>query len=270
MTIEPSRMKLLAEEVLQNKKYRSLNIPPETVMDLIRREDEAGLNEKSILKNVRKKMHHLIAPYLGDADYEEATGWLENAVATKNANEIDQTCLKIMNLHASTRERIPFLDDFYMQVFSICRKPGSILDLACGLNPFALPWMDLPLETEYHAYDIHAPRVNLINRFLTFEGRAALGEVRDILINPPKVKADMAFFFKEAHRMEQRRKGANRQLWQALKVDYLIVSLPANSLSGQHDLSRQMRRLVETVIDGLAWSVQEMQSGNELIFCIQK
>jgi 16S rRNA (guanine(1405)-N(7))-methyltransferase len=263
-------MQFLVEEVLHNKKYRSLNIPPETVMDLIRLEDEAGLNEKAILKNVRKKMHHLIAPYLGDVDYKEAAGWLENAYTTKNAVEIKQTCLKILNLHASTWERIPTLEDFYEHVFSVCGKPSSIVDLACGLNPFALPWMGLPLETEYHAYDIHAPRVNLINRLLTFEGRAPLGEVRDILVNPPQIKAEMAFFFKEAHRMEQRRKGANRQLWQALKVDHLVVSLPATSLSGQHDLRRQMRRLVETVIDGLTWSVQEFQSGNELIFYIQK
>jgi len=89
-------------------------------------------------------------------------------------------------------------------------------------------------------------------------------------VNPPEIKSDVAFFFKEAHRLEQRRKGANRELWQAIKVDTLLVSLPVSSLSGQHDLSGQMRRLVENAIQGLSWSIQEIKMVNELVFCIKK
>jgi 16S rRNA (guanine(1405)-N(7))-methyltransferase len=215
-------------------------------------------------------MHHLMAAYLGEADYEQSAIWFEEAFAPKSVDEIRQACIRMMNLHASTSERVPHLEDFYQKIFTACGKPGSILDLACGLNPFAIPWMDLPKAAEYHAYDIHTPRIHLINRFLSLLQRPPLGEVRDILIDPPCVKADIAFFFKEAHRMEQRRKGANRELWQAINVRHLIVSLPAKSLSGQHDLSRQMRQLVETSLRGFPWAVQEFQSRNELIFCIQK
>jgi len=268
--MDKKRLDQLAELILQNRKYRELDIPRETVMDLIRREAEAGLDEKKFMKNVRKKMHNIIAPYLGDPDYSEAVTWLETAYGSGNADEIKQACTRVLNQHASTCERVPYLKDFYQQLFTLSGKPSSILDLACGLNPISLPWMDLPARAEYYAYDIHTPRVKFINQFLILDGKQPLAEVRDILVNPPEIKSDVAFFFKEAHRLEQRRKGANRELWQAIKVDTLLVSLPVSSLSGQHDLSGQMRRLVENAIQGLSWSIQEIKMVNELVFCIKK
>jgi 16S rRNA (guanine(1405)-N(7))-methyltransferase len=268
--LETTRLDQLVEAILQNRKYRDLAIPKETVMDLMQREVVSGLDEKTMMKNVRKKMHNIIAPYLGDPNYVEAISWLETAYISTNADAIKQTCTQVLSQHASTRERVPYLKDFYLQIFNKIGKPNSILDLACGLNPISIPWMELPLQTDYHAYDIHTPRVNFINRFLILAGRQPLAEVRDILVNPPVIKADIAFFFKEAHRLEQRRKSANRDFWQKLNVDTLLVSLPISSLSGQHDLSGQMRRLVENAINGFSWSLQEIIIGNEIVFCINK
>ena len=268
--MEKNLLDQLAGLILNNRKYRELNIPKETVIDLISREGESGLDEKTLMKKVRKKMHNIIAPYLGDPNYSEAIGWLEAAYRSGNSDEIKQTCTRILKQHASTRERVPDLINFYKQLFSVCGKPSSILDLACGLNPISLPWMDLSTRVKYYAYDIHTPRVKFINQFLILDGKQPLAEVRDILVNPPETKGDVAFFFKEAHRLEQRRKGANRELWQALNVETLLISLPISSLSGQHDLSGQMRRLVENAIQGLSWSIQEIKIGNELVFCIKK
>ena len=270
MMLTPEQTTSLINQILAQRLYRGLDIPPETVEDLIQREADEGKNERTIIKNVRRKMHHLMADYLGDVDYAQAEKWLEKAYSSPDKGSIKETCTRIMSCHASTRERLAHLENFYQSIFAACGQPETILDLACGLNPFALPWMNLPPATQYHAYDIHSPRIRLINRFFRLEQRPMLGEVRDILVDPPEHSADMAFFFKEAHRMEQRRKGANRELWQALKVKTLVVSLPAASLSGQHDLSRQMRTLVDTTLSGLQWKLQELQSGNEIIFCIQK
>ena len=268
--MEKNLLDQLVRLILNNRKYRDLNIPKETVVDLISREAESGLDEKTLMKKVRKKMHNIIAPYLGDPNYSQAIGWLEAAYRSGDTDDIKQTCTRILKQHASTRERVPYLMNFYKQLFSVCGKPNTIIDLACGLNPISLPWMDLSAQTKYYAYDIHAPRVKFINQFLILAGKQPLAEVRDILVNPPDIKADVAFFFKEAHRLEQRRKGANCELWQTLKVETLLVSLPISSLSGQHDLSKQMRRLVENAIQGLSWSIQEIKIGNELVFCIKK
>jgi 16S rRNA (guanine(1405)-N(7))-methyltransferase len=260
----------LAGLILNNRKYRELSIPTETVVDLINREFESGLDEKALMKKVRKKMHNIIAPYLGDPDYSVVNGWLEAAYRSGNSEEIKQTCIRILKQHASTCERVPYLTSFYEQLFSICGNPSSIIDLACGLNPISIPWMKLSSRAKYFAYDIHTPRVNFINQFLILDDKQPLAEVRDILVNPPEFKCDIAFLFKEAHRLEQRRKGANRELWQKLNVGTLLVSLPISSLSGQHDLSGQMRRLVENATLASSWSIQEIKIGNELVFCMKK
>ena len=141
-------------------------------------------------------MHHLVAPYLGDADYRRQPAWLEQAFTSKSEDRNPANLFKnyeSTRLHQGTSPASWRI--FTENIFSACGRPGSILDLACGFNPFAIPWMGLPLATEYHAYDIHTPRVKLINQFLRLEKRPPLGEVRDILIDPPNRKCRYGFLF---------------------------------------------------------------------------
>ena len=93
---------------------------------------------------------------------------------------------------------------------------------------------------------------------------------QDVLVTPPQAEGDVAFLFKEAHRFEQRQRGCNRALWLALKVPYLLVSLPPHSLSGQHNLVERQRRLVYATLAGLPWEVTEVSFENELVFVIKK
>lgn len=179
-------------------------------------------------------------------------------------------CAQILAAHASTRERMPILEEFYRRLFARIGRPRSIIDVACGLNPFAFPWMKLPASTIYHAYDLHHPRVDLINHFFKLQGLQPLAVARDVLVHPPQEEADAAFLFKEAHRIEQRQRGANVPLWQALKVRYLVVSLPAESLSGKHNLMERQRALVQSVVSGQPWTVDEMIFENEMVFVIEK
>jgi 16S rRNA (guanine(1405)-N(7))-methyltransferase len=221
-------------------------------------------------ESVRHKLHNIMAPYLGDPDYETAALDLNNAFAEGNPDQVKAVCAGILNSHASTRERLPILEKFYQDIFAVSGRPHSILDLACGLNPFAFPWMGLPPAVNYHAYDIHTPRVNLINHYFSLQGLQPLAEVRDVLLNPPTVDADAAFIFKEAHRMEQRQRGCSLPFWKALHVNILLVSLPASSLSGKHDLADRQRHLVISILDGMNWKVTELLIENEMVFYIEK
>ncbi len=105
--------------------------------------------------------------------------------------------------------------------------------------------MGLPARTRYLAYDIHAPRVSFLNAYFQMEGLTGEAILRDILVEPPTDTADAAFLFKEAHRFEEREAGCNRDLWRALNVKTLYVSLPPFSMTGRHDLTIKNRKLVE-------------------------
>ncbi len=260
----------MARSILSSRKYRNLDLPLETIEDLISHALDRGLKPDKAVDDAREKLHNIVAPYLGDPDYAEAMRELSQVSRFESDQSLREFSLKMLNSHASTKERIPQMDDFYGGVLSITGQPSSLLDLACAMQPFAVPWMGLPSGCRYMAYDLHKPRVDLINRYFEMAGINGKSFYGDILLQPPRDHADMAFFFKEAHRFDQRQKGCNRKFWQALDVRWLVVSLPATNLTGRFDLVDRQRRLVAITLEGLDWPVTEILIGNELVFCIQK
>jgi len=265
----PTDLNALVAELRSLRKYRDLDLPEETVRDLLMQELPHYRSERDALKAVRQKLHNIVAPYLGDPDYTAAEAQLVTA-QTAGPEAVRTACAEIMGAHASTRERVPLLGEFYPRLFSLTGTPRVILDLACGLHPLGLPWMGLPEGAEYHAYDLHRPRVGLINRFLELQGLPQLAEHRDILVDPPQIEADVAFFFKEAHRFEQRQRGCNLPFWQALQVRWLIISLPTASLRGSRDILERQRRMIYNILRETDWPVTEIPFDNELVFCIRK
>jgi 16S rRNA (guanine(1405)-N(7))-methyltransferase len=226
-------------------------------------------SQKSVLKSVRRKLHNIVAPYLGEPDYAAYSAKLSKIRdSSLQSNELRSFCLEILSEHASTKERIPFHSQFYSELFQEVGKPGSVVDLACGLHPFAFPWMGLPLSIEYHAYDILQPRIDFINLFFTKIGLKPLAENRDILVNPPLIRSDLGLFFKEAHRFEKRQPGCNRNFWQSLIVSNLAISLPTQDLSGTHRLIDYHRQLVlENLPEGS--EVKEIEFPNEVLFILK-
>ncbi len=265
--LSDSEAAAIAERILSSRKYAALEMPRETVTALIAQEAPLCKNAKETEKAVREKLHQIIAPYLGDPDYA--------AEETRLASLSGETALKdwalsMLNVHASSRERIPYMEAFYRLIFEKIGVPASILDPACAFHPFAFPWMGLSKETKYASYDLHSPRVRLINSFFMSYGMEPLAEVRDILLDPPTREADAAFFFKEAHRFESRKRGCCRAFWQALKVPVIVVTLPAENLTGQHQMRDRQRSLVERNIEGLGWTLEETEMNGEMIFIIRK
>jgi len=267
--LNTEEVKAIAASLLSSRKYKGLDLPEETILDLIDQNLPHGKNARDVEKVVRQKLHNIIAPYLETLDYATARAEL-NSIGPGDKEAIEKFCLTVLGKHASTRERLPIMADFYNRIFETTGIPNSILDLACGLNPFAVPFMNLPVSTSYRAYDLHQPRIQLINDLFLLMGRPPLAEKRDILVDPPKEKADVAFFFKEAHRFEQRQHGCNRAFWEFLNVRYLLVSLPSANLTGSRSMIDGQRILVERNVKGLPWTVQELIFDTEIVFCIDK
>ena len=257
----------LVREILESKKYRDMALEPATVRDLLAQELPRYRSRKEALDEVRKKLHNIVAPYLGDPDYTAAAHALTAAAAD---GALRAACLSILAAHASTKERIPILEEFYARLFALTGPPRTVLDLACALHPFGFPWMGLPASTKYYAYDIHAPRLALINHFFGLVGLEPLAIQQDILVEPPRIEADVAFFFKEAHRFEQRQRGSSHKMLSAVRAHWLLVSLPTASLNGKHNLLERQRALVTGIVAGEPWMVRELIFDNEIVFCIRK
>ncbi len=259
------------KDLLNNRKYRRLNLQEETLKDLILQVKKEGVLAKQVEKAVRLKLHNIVALYLETINYETAKIELE-AMSDGDTPALCAFATRILESHTSTAERMACLSEFYQAITVRLPQKESlkILDLACGLNPFALPWMQLPAGCTFFAYDLHGARIELLSVFFKKGNYPAQAFHADILVNVPQEPSDAVFFFKEAHRFEQRRKGSTREFLDQLNTPLIFLSLPAHNMTGKHDLRLKHTRIVEEAIAGTSWQMESEVIGKEMLFTIRK
>lgn len=261
----------LVAQIRDSKKYRDIGVADDTIRDILRTEFARQPNRKAALQSAKKKLHEVIALYLGDPDYDLAQQQLSAAFASGNAARTRAVCTELLRIHDSTRERLALLDTFYPAIWAITGTPQTVLDIACGLNPLAWPWMHLPDDTTFYAYEIHTPRVALLNHYFALAGIAGAAKVRDILVDYPAQSGDVALLLKEIHRMEKRRKGIVLPLLDALDVSWIVLSSPTRSRSGFGVIDNYREQVHAILAERPAWTlVDEIEFHNELVYCVQK
>jgi 16S rRNA (guanine(1405)-N(7))-methyltransferase len=108
-----------------------------------------------------------------------------------------------------------------------------VLDIGCGLNPLAIPWMGLPATANYTCCDIDAGLVDFLNDVFTITGVPGRAEVRNVISHPPKDRFDLVLALKLLPTLDQLQRGAGNALLRHLAAPRLIVSFPAHSLGGR-------------------------------------
>ena len=270
-TLSENDIHKLIKAVHSSRKYRDLLLPDDLLRDLIDVNLPTSKDLAELKTNFRKALHNVIAPYLEDIDYKQETHQLQKIAPTlKHPESLKAYCLEIMSRHASTKERLPHLDQFFATIHDTVGAPNSILDLACALDPLCLPWMNLQPDVSFKAHEINGARISFLQAFFQIAYPEAQAFQQDILLNPPPEHAECAFFFKEAHRLEKRQPGATRILIENTDVHTFILSLPAMDLKGHHSLEATHRHLVEKTLKGTNWQYDVRQVGNELLFFIRK
>jgi len=269
MKIDDAAIETVVTAVKESKKYGDTS--EETIRELAVEALRRYKKPKQAIKAVRTQLHSIMAPYLGDPDYEAAKERLTAVFAAADPEQIKAACADILYTHLSTRERLPLLDSFYREIFAVTGKPDSLLDIACGLNPLAFPWMDLsPAATRFYAYDIHEPRIDFLNHYFRLQGLPPLARVQDVAHLFPQETADVALFLKEMPRFVRNYGDLGRPLLEALNVRWLVVSYPAVSTHGGRNLTNRYREFMAELIDGLPWTTTEILFTGELVFCIEK
>jgi len=269
MIIDETAVDTVVDAIKQSRKYRDTS--EETIRQLAVEAVIEHKKPKPAEKAVRKRLHSIMAPYLGDPDYAAARQLLTDSFAGGDEKVIRAACRDLMYTHLSTRERLPILDTFYRDIFAITGPPRRLLDIACGLNPLAFPWMGLPVEgTDFIAYDIHEPRVEFLNHYFTLQGLPLLAYVKDVAIGAPTESGDVALFLKEMPRFERNYPGHGRALLDAIDTRWLVVSFPTISTHGGRNLTNRYREFFQQMIDGSGWSAVELLFDTELVFCAEK
>lgn len=221
----------IVDSIAGSRKYRQLALP--TIRRAVRRAAEAS--PRDVAKRARRDLHHVLAAYHVTGFSQRAVAELtERVAAGASDGEVRDRCRAILGSHATSRERMPLLDQgYYERIFSVTGRPRSVVDLAAALHPFELRWMGLA-GAMYLAYDNNATFVDAAGRYLRSEG-AGDAEVRDVDIDPPIVRADLAFFLMTYHCAERHRAGSGWDIVRAAPTDWIAVSFPVQSLGAREN-----------------------------------
>jgi 16S rRNA (guanine(1405)-N(7))-methyltransferase len=264
---DEAELEAVVAAIRASRKYRAVAV--ETIRALVRQAWPEHRKPKAVEKAVRKRLHGIAAVHLGDPDYAALGRALAEALARGDAEAERALCEEALGRHLSTRERLPYLERFYAEIFEHTGVPGTLLDLACGLGPLALPWMGLPRTARVLAYDVNEPRVAMLDAWLRARGQAGGAEVRDIVLRPPSEPADVALLLKELHRLQRNYPGVAWVEWLAsIPARHLVVSLPAFSAHGGRRLVERYREMMGRLIEGRGWAMEEVLFEHEVVFCL--
>ncbi len=172
--IDEATVDAVVTAVKQSRKYRDTH---EATIRMLAIEAVAQHKRaKPAEKAVRKRLHSIMAPYLGDPDYDVAARRLTAAFAGGDDDAIQAVVRRHhvrAPVHAGTAAH-----PRHVSIATFSPSPATrdrLLDIGSGLNPLALRWMDLPSRAEYLAYDIHEPRVAFLNHYFRTGRIAASG-----------------------------------------------------------------------------------------------
>ncbi len=267
---EESLLDQLVDAVRAGARYRDISV------DLVRRVGAQELAHrrsfKEAVKATRNKLHQVGGAYLvSPIPYSRLRAGLDSLPHDPNDATLQTFCKEVMRLHASTRERLPVLERFFNETLASLTPLHSILDLACGLNPLAVPWLPLAPGARYFACDVYADMVDFVGAFLAHIGLPGRAEVCDLLQAVPQPPVQVALLLKTIPCLEQVDKEIGLRLLEAVPAGHALVSFPAQSLGGR---SKGMARNYEThfraMLSGRPWKLQRFEFPGEIAFLVEK
>lgn len=261
----------LTAAVLAGAKYR--HISPEFVRAIGARELAIRPNLKVAVKATKNVLHQAGGAFQ-DAPIDYAQ-WLQRLRSVTSggpaSDSFRDVCRAAMATHTSTRERLPILDSFFSTCLAGTPMPGRVLDIACGLNPLARPWMPFPASTEYIAYDIYTDQMEFLNSFFELAGYAGGAEARDVIGRPPDEPADLALVLKTLPCLDAVERGASARLLDALRTPLLLVSFPAQTLGGRRKgMAMHYETHFRALLDERGWPAERFEFKTELAFLVRK
>ena len=269
-TERPDQLEELVAAVLSSRKYRSVSA--NFVSALGARELPRRASLKAAIKATKNKLHQVSGVYLEDGLRKET--WLQElrrASQKADREELRRVCLAILGHHISSRERLPFLDQFYPRILADQPPPASVLDLACGLNPLAIPWLPLAEGASYYACDVYDDLADFLNAALPLLGVRGESWTCDLCREIPSRRVDLVLLLKTLPCLEQVDRAASLRLLDGLDAAHLLVSYPAHSLGGH---KRAMVQIYEAhlreLLAGRNWSLKQYLFPTEVVFLLTK
>jgi 16S rRNA (guanine(1405)-N(7))-methyltransferase len=255
--------------VLASPRYR--DVDRSLVARLAAEELPRARNVDDATKRVKRRLHQAVGAYRGRAA-ATAADELRGTWSGAWDEPMRDACRRALERHASTRERIGELDRFYPAIWdAVGSVPRRVLDLACGLNPLALPFMALDADAEYLACDADRRVLDEVESFLSLVAQPHRTWPCDLATGPPEDRADVALLLKTVPLLDRQDPSAAERVMAGVRARHAVVSFPARSLGGRGGLDRGYRTRMEGLFRAMASRVErstELRFASELVFVV--
>lgn len=262
-------LEALIAEVTKGPKYALID--PHLVRQIAAEEAERQPKIALAVKSTRTRLHQLVGAYYDKPSTYAQLNELLKALPDNSVESLKSFAYQAMPLHASTIERLPFLADFYKVSLQKLGPINSVLDLGCGLNPLAVPFLPLAEGFSYEASDVLIPLLDFLNAYFSqagIQGRAAL---LDLSTQIPTQEVDLAILLKLIPLLDQINKSIAPKLLRELKAKAILLSFPLKSLGGRgKGMLATYQKRFEVLSTGLNAEVDEYHFPNELVYLIRK
>ncbi|MFA5333064.1 MAG: hypothetical protein WC376_01050 [Candidatus Nanoarchaeia archaeon] len=188
----------------------------EAIVRINNKLSKKSLSEKQRIKELKKELYEIHSNYYKNFNYDKAINDLKKS-ASKETYE------KLLKIYDSNRFIV--LKDLYEKIFEITGKPKVLIDLACGLNPLTLPWMNLESNCKYYCYDLEQNLIDFLNKYFKIIKKGYKAFLCDALTTPPKIKSDIVLLFKSTTCFEWQSPKSTVKLLEKINSNYLVISV---------------------------------------------
>ena len=257
----------ISESVLSSSMRK--HIPSSLVKRLAKQELDRGRSLREAEKQVKGRLHQVVL------SFEPGPKALSSLSSRLDAAGHDRALLKEaaragLALHSSTKERLPYMEELFSFVFGK-RGFSSVIDLACGLNPLAFPWMGLSKDAVYDAVDVSDLCGSAVRSF--FDGWGIRGSFTqaDLAEGLPKGGHDVALLMKALPTLDRIEQGLGYRCVKDVDAGHVAVSFPTASLGGRRKgMESFYGDSFEEFVRASGWTYEKRVFLGELVFLVRK
>jgi len=222
---------------------------------------------KELIKSVRAVLRRNVGLFEGSTDPKHRETLLAE-LRQSPLERREEIINHILATHQSTRERLPYYDQVYEEIFKHTGKPRVVLDIGCGLNPLSFPDTD----ATYVGVDIDRQLCSAVDEYFSIagiEGECRIIDARGMEQIRSLPKADIAFVFKLLEVIEQKGHKLGELIIKALPSQWIIVSFPIITSSGA-PMRSPRRAWFEKMLGRLKYKYGIFKVPNEIFYVLRK
>jgi 16S rRNA (guanine(1405)-N(7))-methyltransferase len=222
---------------------------------------------EELLKRIRKELRAVYGVFQAGGDRREILRMLRSA----KSEERQKLVTGLLQLHTSTRERLPHYDEIYARICKL--GPKTVVDLGCGMNPIAYNYFEKNgCRPKIFASDISKTDMGFLEecfKALDIPGRAKAMDLTKEYEELGKIKGDVTLMLKLLDSLEEAHRHISYKIFDNIKTPWIIASFPTRSLGGKKRIAAAGRTWFERLLKRKSLQWETFSVENELFYVIK-